>query len=359
MIEYLELTKNLIQIPSVSSDQSAVLLCQDLIKNYLGRNFICQKVKSGKYISYILSEKKIKNFDVLFYAHLDVVPADKQSFIPKIKNNRLYGRGSLDMKSAAAIQSDILKNTNYKNLKIGLVLVPDEEIGGENGFQKVLSAGFRAKLVIVPDGGMGKKIIISQKGVLFYKLTKKGKGGHGSRPWLAQNPILELIKVYQVLVKDLKINNKKVNQGITANLGKIIGGEKTNAIPYQAEITVDFRYSTKSQQNQLEKYLSSLKNIKVEKIFKGEIFQISKNNNFLKKFQQITKVDFDWETGGSDARFLTKYNIPAIIYQPRGDNHHSENEWVSIDSLAEFKEQLLKYLQYLDQHYEKFFKKNK
>lgn len=44
-----------------------------------------------------------EDFDVLCLGHLDVVPAPDNMFTPEIHDGRMYGRGTLDMKSFAAV----------------------------------------------------------------------------------------------------------------------------------------------------------------------------------------------------------------------------------------------------------------
>ncbi len=46
-----------------------------------------------------------KEFKVLLNGHLDVVPGKKEAYTPKIKGNRLYGVGAMDMKANVACQT--------------------------------------------------------------------------------------------------------------------------------------------------------------------------------------------------------------------------------------------------------------
>jgi succinyl-diaminopimelate desuccinylase len=73
-----------------------------------------------------------------FHGHYDVVPAQsREQFDPVVRNGRLYGRGSTDMKSGLAAM--IYATYLLKELKvplrgrIGLCLVADEETGGRGG----------------------------------------------------------------------------------------------------------------------------------------------------------------------------------------------------------------------------------
>jgi acetylornithine deacetylase/succinyl-diaminopimelate desuccinylase-like protein len=73
-----------------------------------------------------------------FHGHYDVVPAQsREQFDPVVRNGRLYGRGSTDMKSGLAAM--IYATYLLKELKvplrgrIGLCLVADEETGSRGG----------------------------------------------------------------------------------------------------------------------------------------------------------------------------------------------------------------------------------
>ena len=73
-----------------------------------------------------------------FHGHYDVVPAQsREQFNPVVRDGRLYGRGSTDMKSGLAAM--IYATYLLKELKVplrgcvGLCLVADEETGGRGG----------------------------------------------------------------------------------------------------------------------------------------------------------------------------------------------------------------------------------
>jgi succinyl-diaminopimelate desuccinylase len=73
-----------------------------------------------------------------FHGHYDVVPAQsREQFNPVVRNGRLYGRGSTDMKSglAAMVYATYLLKEQKVPLRgrIGLCLVADEETGGRGG----------------------------------------------------------------------------------------------------------------------------------------------------------------------------------------------------------------------------------
>ena len=73
-------------------------------------------------------------FDVLILGHIDVVPAEDKMFEPIIKDGKMFGRGTLDMKSFAAVAMNSMEYAGLHNLplKFGVVLSTDEEKGSKS-----------------------------------------------------------------------------------------------------------------------------------------------------------------------------------------------------------------------------------
>ena len=356
MTDHLELAKQLMAVPSVTQDQAKVKLCAQIIIDYLGPDFQVQKVEAGEFTSYVISRHQTKEFDVFLYGHLDVVPVEGDNFEPKIQDEKLFGRGGFDMKAAIAVQVELIKKVGVNNLKVALVLVPDEEVGGQNGINKVLEAGYTAKVAIMPDGGFGDSIVIAEKGVSIYKLKSSGAGGHSSRPWEGENQIEKLYQLYQTLLSDLQIKNDYQDFGLTVNLGTVRGGDKYNTIPEWAEMELDFRYYSNQEKENIANYFSNVDDPGIEctSIIDGDIFSIDPDNEYLKMFKSIAEKHFAKELpytkqfGSSDARYLSACNIPVINFQPNGSGNHKKNEWVSVLGLKRFYQTVQEFLLHLD-----------
>ena len=78
-----------------------------------------------------LSNSETEDFDVLILGHLDVVPAEDKMFEPYIKDGKMFGRGTLDMKSFAAVALSSMFHVLQNNLKLtfGVILSSDGEKG--------------------------------------------------------------------------------------------------------------------------------------------------------------------------------------------------------------------------------------
>jgi succinyl-diaminopimelate desuccinylase len=131
-----------------------------------------------------------------FIAHMDTVPEgskelwNSEPFEPVVKDGKITARGAED--NGQALVSSLFALRELKRLgvklpfNVGIWLVSDEEFGSNYGIKQLLAQRRFSKddLVIVPDSGTpkGDEIEIAEKGLLWLKLTTKGKQVHASLP---------------------------------------------------------------------------------------------------------------------------------------------------------------------------------
>jgi succinyl-diaminopimelate desuccinylase len=129
-------------------------------------------------------------------SHMDTVPEGSRElwktdpFEPKIKDGKIFARGAEDNGQALASSLFALRELKRLNaplpFNVGVWLVADEEFGSNYGIKHLLQHGHFKKddLVMVPDSGTpnGADIEISEKGLLWFKVTTVGKQVHASQP---------------------------------------------------------------------------------------------------------------------------------------------------------------------------------
>jgi len=281
---------------------------------------------------------------LLLNGHLDVVPAKPEDFRPYQKDNRIYGRGSGDMKAACAVMIEIMKKmaSEERPPSLGLMLTTDEEIGGFNGVGYLVETrGYRPELALIPDGGRNlATLAVNEKGVLHLKLKAFGKAAHGSRPFLGENAVDKLIGTYQELRKFIPQLREQKWQN-TMNLGKIQGGEATNKVPDYAEMDLDIRFVGKEDKDKILRQVREVTS-DFEILAQGPPFVQDENDHFIKDYQRIAEEVLGQELslyrseGASDARFFSEVGVPVISTKINCDNIHAEREWVDIDSMERF-----------------------
>lgn len=344
--EILELSKKLISIPSVKGNAAAINKVLDITKKELKDfNFKEFSKKDSKSLIFYNQRSLPKKFKFILNAHLDVVPGKPEQYSPKIIGNKLFGRGALDMKSAAAVEILVFKELSKKiNYPIGLQVVTDEEIGGQNGTGNQVEKGILADFVIAGEY-TNLEINNKAKGPLWLKVTAKGKTAHSAFLWQGDNAIQKMISFIT------KVNNiypvpKKEAWVTTQNLTKIETSNETfNKVPDSCTASFDIRRIPE----EVDKVLKNIKNI-LPKDFDMEILEdgpaqfAKKNDPYLKKLANSiqkttkTKVKFVGFNAASDARFYTDLGIPAICFGPSGMGIHIDNEWVDIKSLSTYYE---------------------
>ncbi len=136
-----------------------------------------------------------------FLCHLDVVPpGDRKGwrcepFDPKVFDGRLYGRGTEDngqaLVSVLSAYRALVETKTKPGRALGFAFVADEETGSEFGVRYLLTQDlFESKdSFVVPDWGKaeGDEVEVSEKSLLWIKVTVKGKQGHASTPGEAVN----------------------------------------------------------------------------------------------------------------------------------------------------------------------------
>ena len=116
------------------------------------------------YSSWVMTTQSTSSPRIWLVAHLDVVPASTALFSPVVKDGRMYGRGVYDIKMAIACYLRLMRELPHAD--IGMMITTDEEIGGMNGVHRLLEAGYRCDVALLPDGRFNWNLEKEAKGVL-------------------------------------------------------------------------------------------------------------------------------------------------------------------------------------------------
>jgi succinyl-diaminopimelate desuccinylase len=182
--------------------------------------------------------------------HLDVVPLGarpwtKDAFSGETDGDRLYGRGSSDMKAGVAAMLLAAKSLAKKlngTPGIVLVLTAGEEagcIGSKHLAQTQLLGKAGAMVVGEPTSNYP---FVGHKGSLKFHARFRGVSAHGSMPHLGVNAISKAAKaIARLEAFDFQAQAHPVMGGPTLNVGTIEGGNTVNAVPDFASVGVDIR----------------------------------------------------------------------------------------------------------------------
>ncbi len=191
---------------------------------------------------------------ICFTGHVDVVPlgSAKWSHDPfgaEIVGDKLYGRGSSDMKSGVAaftVAAIALADQIKDSAGLTLVITAGEETGCEGAFHLV---GMEEAAEILGKAGAlvvaeptGNEPLVGHKGAFWLKANATGVTAHGSMPECGDNAIYKIARAALALENfDFgTAPHALMGQG-TLNIGTMHGGLNINSVPDAAEMTIDIR----------------------------------------------------------------------------------------------------------------------
>lgn len=357
----LELAKSLISRASVTPDDNG---CQALM---------IERLEKIGFTIYPLKFGDVDNFWAVhgnngpifsFAGHTDVVPAgeddawESNPFEPTIKNGMLYGRGSADMKGSlasmvVATENFIEKNPNHNGI-IAFLITSDEEGVAINGTAKVMDflkdSNQKIDFCLVGEPSstaiLGDVIKNGRRGSLNACLRVKGKQGHIAYPQLADNPIHLVTPALNQLCDEQWDNGNDYFPATSFQISNIHSGDKvTNVIPGEVEVMFNFRYSTETTKEELQKRVNDILdshklNYFVEWSHSGYPFLTPKGElvsacvDAIEKIKAI-KPELSTSGGTSDGRFIAQEGTQVVELGPNNSTIHQVNESVSVQDLED------------------------
>jgi succinyl-diaminopimelate desuccinylase len=353
-MKVIEVAQELMRFKTITGNMKEINQAMNYIKNMmtlLGAKVEIFAPENTAPVIFIRNTDSV-NFDALILGHIDVVPADDSMFKPVVKDGKLFGRGSLDMKSFAAVALNSMQHVIQSELpiKFGIILSSDEE-KGSHGVHTFLEhyKDIHADIVLDNDvGGDITKIIAKCKNPVFVKITAQGKEAHGSRPWdgidaneRMLQTLCNLRKFYPAYdLEGKKPRNKWID---TLHFARIEGGKVANIISDSCETICDFRLVETSTLDDLKKNLnkSMVKGVSYTVVSASTPVVMDEKNPLILCYKKLAeeilgkKIKFEYEGGATDARAFAVRGSTVIMHSGSGDGMHASDEYLDIDSLKQ------------------------
>ena len=305
-----------------------------------------------------------------FNGHYDVVPAvgdwTFNPYEPEVKEGRLYGRGSADMKAGITAMIVAAKALRLENINlagtISFSFVPDEENDGAAG-SKYLTEQKRvqAHYCIIGEPSGGTDFFNGHKGCIWLELITYGKPAHASSPWKGINAFDKMIEVVQEInakIKPSLLHEEDIEldiftaskTGAIALGGKVSTGDSPNVVPPRCSMTIDRRLAPgEDVQKVLGEFSSILESLKKrDPKFSGDIKVLSQYEACVTPVEsRLAKIlreplisvtgktpEVSLMSGGCDMRYFHSAGIPTVIYGPGGlFMAHQADEYVEVGRL--------------------------
>ena len=334
----IELLEKLVSINTIQDKGNKEIL--DFIESYL-KEYGFKTIKRSKFL--IMQYGK---GGVAFIGHSDTVELTEgwntNPFELTLKDDKLYGLGSADMKGGIAAFLAAITEIDLGKLNKGVkvYITYDEEIGF-NGILDVVEYEKnninKSDLIIVGEPTYNEKLV-GGKGLFGVEIKTKGIKVHSSTPDKGESAISKIIKLLNKLENFYEKNIRNEINDIyevpytTMNIGTLNGGSAKNSVAADANAYVDFRISRNEHIDKIKKFLNKLC------IKYGATYDIDVE---IKSF--YNKIEFI--DSSKTAGFMTEASFidgNRVILGPGPVTAHEVNEYIEVESLRKVKEEYKK-----------------
>ena len=368
--ETLKVLSDLIKFQTVSGTSNLKLIeyCEKKLGKLGAISFktFHNSKQQANLFSTINGKKKIDGGGIILSGHTDVVPASAKEwssdpFVAIEKDNKVYGRGSCDMKGFIACTLALAPFFASQNLKkpIHFSFTYDEETACQGApimLKELKKRNIKCSICIVGEP-TSMKAVQAHKGCYEYSTHFTGLAGHGSAPDKGVNAveyasryINKLMELRQELKKRKPKNSVFTPPYSTLQIGGIRGGLARNVIADQCTVDWEMRPVIPEDgefvNQNIEAYVKDILLPKMRKVYSkanikkeiiGEIIGFTKEE----KSDAVNLVcnltgDNSREvvSFGTEAGLFQELNISTVVCGPGSiEQAHKIDEYVTFDQL--------------------------
>jgi len=295
---------------------------------------------------------------LLLNGHMDTVGVDYMTidpFNPVIKDGRLYGRGSFDMKGGlaagmAAVKAIIDEGAALRGDVI-LAAVCDEEYASIGTERLMMDTAADAAIVGEFTGG---SIQVAHKGFAWVDVETCGVAAHGSLHRVGVDAIAKMGHVLvglEALGRQLEETEHPLVGPGSLHASTITGGSELSTYPASCRLQLERRLIPGEDRGdvdaEMKALIRSLANADPQ--FKADYkitfyrapMEISPDEEICRVLMEGTgkllgrTPRFVGGTGWMDTQIIYSKGIPAVAHGPNGYGAHAEMEWVDLQSVYE------------------------
>ena len=364
----IKILKDLISFKTISGENNSSLInyCEDILTKCGASSFkVFDDEKKRVNLFATLKAKKPNGKEpIILSGHTDVVPVSKgwstDPFIAEIKDEKLYGRGSCDMKGFLACSLAFAEIFSKSNLSrdIHFSLTFDEEtacIGAPLLIKELKKRKITNGICIVGEP-TEMKIIDSHKACYEYTTFFEGLAGHSSKPDEGVNAA-EYASKYVNKLMSLRndLMNRKPKNSIftpaysTLSIGGIFGGIAHNVIADKCHVNWETRPVNKEDgiflNNEIDKYADGLllemkkkyPNASIKKKIIGEIIGFHRVND-SKACEFVSSITGDNSrevvSFGTEAGLFQEIGISTVVCGPGSiEQAHKIDEFIKLSEI--------------------------
>ena len=366
----IKILKDLISFKTISGENNSSLInyCEDILTKCGASSFkVFDEEKKRVNLFATLKAKKPNGLEsIILSGHTDVVPVSKgwstDPFVAEIKEDKLYGRGSCDMKGFLACSLAFAEIFSKSNLSrdIHFSLTFDEEtacIGAPLLIEELKKRKITNGICIVGEPTK-MRIIDSHKACYEYTTFFEGLAGHSSKPDEGVNAAEYASKyVNKLMSLRNELRNRKPDNSIftppysTLSIGGIFGGIAHNVIADKCHVNWETRPINKEDgvylNDEIDKYATELltemkkkyPNSTIKKKIIGEIIGFNRVTN-SKACEFVSSITGDNErevvSFGTEAGLFQEIGISTVVCGPGSiEQAHKIDEFIELSEIKE------------------------
>jgi succinyl-diaminopimelate desuccinylase len=187
---------------------------------------------------------------VVLAGHLDTVPEPEGGLPVRVEGERIYGRGTSDMKAGDAVMLALLEDFSWERSWAEPTFVFYEEEEGpyaENGLELVFAESpwmLDAELALLLEPTAGA-LEVGCVGTAQIEVTFSGRPAHSARPWQGENALTAagefLAELHERQVEEVVVEGLTFYEVLVPTTAR--GGRAKNVVPDTFWINVNYRFA--------------------------------------------------------------------------------------------------------------------
>ncbi len=295
--------------------------------------------------------------------HTDTVPCDESlwqssPFKMTLRDNKLYGLGTTDMKAFLALAIEAASRIDPTSLTKPLTILAtaDEESSMSGAKALVEQRRPQADFAIIGEP-TNMRPVRMHKGVMMESIRVTGKSGHSSNPALGNSALEGMYLAMGELLRfrdelQQKYNNPAFDVPVpTLNLGYIHGGDNPNRICGHCELTIDLRPLPGMKIDELRNLLHEKLNARLQAtglqlefkaLFDGiPAVETKASSPIVIATEKLTGYQAEAVAFGTEAPYFQSMGMDVVVLGP-GDiaQAHQPDEFLYMDRLEPTVQQL-------------------
>jgi succinyl-diaminopimelate desuccinylase len=370
--DVVEYTREMVRIPSENPPGNEAQISDYVSELLAGLGFDVEQVEScpDRVNTLGVLEGSGGGENLLWNGHYDTVPVGNLDYWTvdplggEVRDGRVYGRGSGDMKGAIASAMVAAKALGSLGLRLRgdlrIHAVADEEFFGRYGTKYLCENGYveAVDAAIVGESSTRDGVVMARpavRGRTLVNIRVKGRSAHSSRPEAGVNAVLKMGKVLLAIDEtEFSYPRHSILPDPTIAPGTTIrGGTKDNVIPEDCEAVCDVRTVPGMDPEQvlrdIRAVVERLKaddpelDVSVESPLSKPPSEIPVDHPLYRSADRATRrvMGYGLEplgaSGSNDTSYLTNLAaVPAMAFGPGGGNAHAPDEWADVETLVSF-----------------------